>query len=50
MTSIIRRSPVRNNRVRYLRTLGCPARRRWLRPFTVRVFAVVRHADAGGAR
>jgi hypothetical protein len=36
-------------RVRFLKVLGFRARRRWLKPFTVRVFAVER-LSVGRAR
>jgi hypothetical protein len=42
MFKITRQARVRNNllseRVYYLKTIGCRARRRWLRPFEVKVF------------
>jgi hypothetical protein len=37
-----RKRPPLNRRVRFVTTIGCPARRRWLKPYVVRIFKVER--------
>jgi hypothetical protein len=38
-----------DHRVRFVTTIGCSARRRWLKPYVVRIFKVER-VGAGGWR